>query len=145
MAFVKTDDPAPAGRKPLKFHHGRRVIGVQQTDKRRYPRLSLRFPIYVRRRGSANGDNEEERAETANVSSGGVLVSTDRPLDIGQRVDVSITVPYTVWNRFPTVKVEAGAEVMRVSAVPTSNGASSDKKNYQAALRFDEPLRTIVW
>ena len=116
---------------------------MQQTDKRRYPRLNLRFPIYVKRSSGQKNNNEEERAETANVSSGGVLVSTGRCLEIGERVDVSITVPYTVWNRFPTVKVEAGAEVMRVSAVPAAYG--SDTKRYQTALRFDEPLRTIVW
>jgi len=118
---------------------------VQQTDKRRYPRLSLRFPIYVRRRSSANGDNDEERSETANVSSGGVLVSTGHRLDVGERVEVSITVPYTVWNRFPTVKVEAGAEVLRVSAVPTIHASDNESRNYRTALRFDEPLRTIVW
>jgi len=116
---------------------------VQQTDKRRYPRLNLRFPVYVRCSGGKNSQSEEERAETANVSSGGVLVKTSRRLDIGERVDVSITVPYTVWNRFPTVKVEAGAEVLRVSAVPSSHG--NEIKNFQTALRFDEPLRTIVW
>ncbi len=116
---------------------------MQQTDKRRYPRLNLRFPIYVRRKNSANGDSEEERAETANVSSGGVLVSAGHPLNVGERVEVSITVPYTVWNRFPTVKVEAEAQVLRVSAVPSIHG--SDRKSYQTALRFDEPLRTIVW
>jgi len=116
---------------------------VQQTDKRRYPRLNLRFPIYVRCSSVKNSDSEGERAETGNVSSGGVLVKTSHRLDIGERVEVSITVPYTVWNRFPTVKVEAGAEVMRVSAVPSIH--KSEKKNYQTALRFDEPLRTIVW
>ncbi len=116
---------------------------MQKTDKRQYPRLNLRFPIYVRRSISENGVEEEERAETANVSSGGVLVTTARRLSVGERVEVSITVPYTVWNRFPTVKVEAGAEVLRVSAAPSVHGRQ--KSNYQTALRFDEPLRTIVW
>jgi len=141
--MVSANSPVPAGRTPVKYHDGRRGVGVQQTDKRRYPRLNLRFPIYVKRSGGKNSDSEERRAETANVSSGGVLVKTSRRLDIGERVEVSITVPYTVWNRFPTVKVEAGAEVLRVSAVPSIRG--SEKKNYRTALQFDEPLRTIVW
>jgi len=120
-----------------------RVAVVKQTDKRRYPRLNLRFPIYVKTSPGENGRQAEERAETANVSSGGVLVRTGSRLAVGQRVEVSITVPYTVWNRFPTVKVEAGAEVLRVNATPPNY--DKDKRSYQTALRFDEPLRTIVW
>jgi len=130
-----------AGR-PSFRRYGRQVAGVQQADKRRYPRLNLTFPVYVRT-VTREGGETEERAETANVSSGGVLVETSRRLNVGEHVDVSITVPYTVWNRFPTVKVEAGAEVLRVSATPAVH--EKGRKKYQTALRFDEPLRTVVW
>jgi len=106
-----------AGRPPLPGRYGRRVAGVQQADKRRYPRLNLKFPVYIKT-VAEEGRETEERAETANVSSGGVLIETRRRLNVGERVEVSITVPYTVWNRFPTVKVEAGAEVLRLSATP---------------------------
>ena len=115
---------------------------MQQDEKRRYPRLDLRFPIEVKVLDD-KGRHADKLAKTANVSSGGVLIEADRKLSIGERVGVSITVPYTVWNRFPTVKVEAGAEVIRVTAV--SNGIVRHSRTYETALRFDEPLRTIVW
>ena len=120
----------------------RRVVSVEHQEKRIYPRLDLRFPIELK---TLNGKQRqvEELAKTANVSSGGVLIESGRYLKPGAHVDVSITVPYTVWNRFPTVKVEAGAEVVRVRSVP--KGTAKHGKVYETALRFDEPLRTIVW
>ena len=115
---------------------------MQDDERRRYPRLDLRFPVEVKM-VTSKGRQIEELAKTANVSSGGVLVESASKLGVGERVDVSITVPYTVWNRFPTVKVEAGAEVVRVKA--TSHGIVMHKKSYETALHFDEPLRTVVW
>ena len=115
---------------------------MQEDNRRRFPRLSLRFPVYIKKRSDQAGKSEE-RAETVNVSSGGVMVQTGRNLGVGERVDVSITVPYTVWNRFPTVKVEAGAEVLRVKALPSP--VKHRQKKFETVLKFDEPLRTIVW
>lgn len=120
----------------------RRIVVVQDDEKRKYPRLQMRFPIEVKMLENS-GRQTEELAKTANVSSGGVLVESASRLGVGDRVNVSITVPYTVWNRFPTVKVEAGAEVVRVRA--RTSDVVMHKKAYETALRFDEPLRTVVW
>ncbi|MEZ5352935.1 MAG: PilZ domain-containing protein [Bryobacteraceae bacterium] len=61
-----------------------------QTDQRRNQRFELRLPIELVRSGSSRLG---KTTETRNVSSGGVLFSSESQLSVGEPIEYFLTLP----------------------------------------------------
>lgn len=84
----------------------------QQSERRKWPRLPLAIPVFVRSRG---GKNKEllEFATALNVSAGGALVAVRRSLPLLSRV--SLEIPSAPLNT--TTPLPNACRMLRASAV----------------------------
>jgi hypothetical protein len=60
------------------------------TDQRRHPRFELRLPFEIIRAGT---QVINRTGETRNVSSAGVLFTTDAPIQVGDVIEYILTLP----------------------------------------------------
>jgi len=84
------------------------------TERRRWPRLPLAIPVFVRSR--AESDKEFlEFATALNVSAGGMLVAVRRSIPAAAQVSLEIpSAPLTAMADLPTVTRNLRAKVLRM-------------------------------
>jgi hypothetical protein len=82
------------------------------SDRRRFTRNRLRFPIRVRKLGSAG--QSEELSFTESISRGGLYFSAQGKYETGELV--KITFPF--WNVHDCIDVEYAAKVIRLDEQP---------------------------
>jgi hypothetical protein len=92
-------------------------------------RRGLRLPLTFSGR-DARGSTFAERAQTVNVSGGGVCFEAVRRLPVGSRVDLRITVPATLRSRF------GGRASYNVKAVVCRLEAIEGGATYRIGARF---------
>jgi hypothetical protein len=78
-----------------------------KPDLRNSIRLPLRFPVTVRIA------NEQYRAETIDISAGGVLLLTDASMSVGSTVEFSIEMPSDALGTDHSVWVNCQGRVVR--------------------------------
>jgi hypothetical protein len=104
-----------------------------QQERRKWPRLPLAIPIFVRSRDE-NGKDFLEFATAMNVSAGGVLVAVRRSLPRSARVSLEIpTAPSLAVNDKPPASRNLPARPVRV--------IHADGFQY-VGLKFTRPLTT---
>lgn len=81
-------------------------------ERRRSPRTSAKYPIRFRR-VLPSGEKYERYAQTRNVSSEGVLLSSMEKLTPGMRVDISIAIPFIYAASLPAAQLDSAAVVVR--------------------------------
>ena len=103
----------------------------RKPERRRWPRLPLAIPIFVRGR-EKNGKDFLELATAVNVSAGGALVAVRRALPLSARVSLEVPTPPSP----ATVQRSKATRVFRARTVRVTNG-----EGYQlAGLQFLRPL-----
>ena len=116
------------------------TVPDEKDERRAYPRLSLSLP--VRFRGvDTSGKLVEERTETLNISSGGAWFESRSKLEPSTKLDVLISVPYRIWNRFPSAKMEGEGKVVRINEVANPDIAST---RYNVAVEFSRRLNPVL-
>lgn len=117
---------------------------VYEAERRSHERLDIVLPIEVRRRGKEiAGEMIFEEAKTVNLSFGGVYFKTSfrKPIDLGEDVSVSISVPREKLRFFPFSRLVGRARIIRVEDLP---GNALDPLAKQGiALEFSD-LTTLV-
>jgi c-di-GMP-binding flagellar brake protein YcgR len=83
-------------------------------------RNSVRFPLYFP--VTVTTLNEEYRAETIDISAGGVLLHTEASLGVGSSVEFSIEIPSDVLGLDHVVLVRCQGRVVRCSTAPCAAG-----------------------
>jgi len=107
-------------------------------DRRRFARLSLELPIHISGR-DAEGRKLEESSLTVNVSARGAYFTSQTPFRVPMDLDVSISVPYSVWGKLPFPRLEAAARVVRLDW-PSHEESEDDSDGWGVAVCFDEAL-----
>ena len=92
---------------------------MESSDRRRDTRVNIRMPVRFRTLNAAGSD--EQVAVSENISQHGLFLTTDFPLKIGMRVEVSLQMPRTLAERVPS-DVKCVAHVVHVGPSPTSGG-----------------------
>jgi hypothetical protein len=93
-----------------------------QTDQRRNLRFTLRLPMELVRTGSAQ---LRRVTETRNVSSGGVLFSSDAQLPVGEPIEYFITLPSG--NDTNGVRLHCVGTVIRLESRPPKSSRDRDR------------------
>lgn len=83
----------------------------QGNERRVAPRYEFRVPLRLRTRGATSG--QRFAAETLNLSERGFCFIAERPLALGNRITVEMTVPQEITGH-PPVEIEATARVVYV-------------------------------
>jgi hypothetical protein len=102
-----------------------------ETERRKWPRLPLAIPVFVR---SRDGDGKEllEFATALNVSAGGTLVAVRRSLPLSAQVLLEIpSAPLVSGNSFPKASRILRARAVRVNHV---------EGYHLLGLKFSHPL-----
>lgn len=103
----------------------------KETERRRWPRLPLAIPVFVRSRDE-NGKDSLELATAVNVSAGGALVAVRRALPLAARVSLEVPTPPSP----ATASAPKASRVVRARAVRITLG-----DGYQlTGLKFLQPL-----
>ncbi|HUK23137.1 MAG TPA: PilZ domain-containing protein [Terriglobales bacterium] len=110
-----------------------------RNERRKWPRLPLTIPVFVRSR-DRSGRDLLEFASALNVSAGGALVAVRRSLPLPARVLLEIpSAPTPTASAYPKSNRTLEAQTLRVThgegyhlvglefAKPLSNGASGQK------------------
>ena len=88
-----------------------------ETERRRWPRLPLAIPIFVRSRDEG-GKELLEFATALNISAGGTLVAVRRSLPLSAQVLLEIpSAPLVSGNSFPKASRVLRARTVRVTHV----------------------------
>lgn len=106
-----------------------------EIERRRWPRLPLAIPVFVRTRGE-NGKDVLEFATAMNVSAGGALVVVRRPLPLAARVLLEIPSP-------PSPALEGPAKASRVMRA-RSVRITHAEGYHLVGLKFFRPLASDV-
>lgn len=102
-----------------------------QAERRRWPRLPLAIPVFVRSKPDA-GKEFLEFATALNVSAGGMLVALRRSLASATHVSLEIpSAPLAAMSSLPTVVQSLRAKVLR-----TQHGEGFNL----IGLKFSRPL-----
>ena len=103
------------------------------VERRRWPRLPLAIPVFVRSRTEQDRDKEFlEFATALNVSAGGMLVAVRRTLPASAEVSLEIpSAPLAALATLPEVARMLRAKVLRTKHVETYN---------LVGLKFSRPL-----
>lgn len=103
------------------------------TELRKWPRLPLAIPVFVRSRDE-NGKELLEFATALNISAGGALVAVRRSLPLSAQVSLEIpTAPMVA-----TAALPAASRIMRARTVRVSHA-----EGYcLVGLKFSQPLLT---
>ena len=108
-------------------------------ERRKYARLKLELPIHISGT-DAEGRKLEESSVTLNVSARGAYFTSQTPFHAPMALDVSISVPYSVWGKLPFPRLEAPARVVRVEH--PSYQAPGESEQWGVAVCFEEALTT---
>ena len=85
-----------------------------ETETRKWPRLPLAIPIFVRSRDE-DGKESLEFATALNISAGGALVAVRRSLPLSAQVSLEIpSAPLVSGNSFPKASRTLRARTVRV-------------------------------
>ncbi len=104
-----------------------------ETESRKWPRLPLAIPIFVRSRDE-DGKELLEFATALNISAGGALVAVRRSLPLSAQVLLEIpSVPLASGNAFPKASRILRARAVRVTHVDGY---------HLLGLKFSHPLIT---
>lgn len=104
---------------------------VPPADRRRWPRLPLAIPLFIRSQASTNKDFLEF-ATALNVSAGGMLLAVRRSLPCSSQVSLEIpSAPLATTTTLPKVARNLSARVLR-----TLHGEGYNL----LALKFSRPL-----
>ncbi len=88
-----------------------------ETENRKWPRLPLAIPIFVRSRDE-EGKELLEFATALNISAGGALVAVRRSLPLSAQVSLEIpSAPLVSGNSFPKASRTLRARAVRVTYV----------------------------
>ncbi len=86
----------------------------QETDRRKWPRLPIAIPVFVRSRDE-KGKELLEFATALNISAGGALVAVRRSLPLAAQVLLEIpSAPLAVTNSLPKAARNLRARTLRV-------------------------------
>lgn len=107
-------------------------------DRRRFARLNLELPIHISGT-DAEGRKLEENSLTVNVSARGAYFTSQTPFRAPMDLDVSISVPYSVWGKLPFPLLEAPARVVRLDW-PSHHGSEDNSDGWGVAVCFEEAL-----
>ena len=87
---------------------------AQNRERRKWDRLPLAFPVFLRSVGS-DGRESLEFATGLNVSAGGILVATRRALPLAMQAVLEIPVaPFTLPAKSPKTTRKLPARIVRV-------------------------------
>ena len=104
-----------------------------ETENRKWPRLPLAIPIFVRSRDE-DGKELLEFATALNISAGGALVAVRRALPLSAQVLLEIpSAPLVSGNSFPKASRSLRARAVRVTYVDGY---------HLLGLKFSRPLVT---
>ncbi len=92
-------------------------------------RSSVRFPLHLP--VAVRAEQTERKAETMNISAGGVLIEMDEELDIGSRVEFTIYVPGPRLGSPKDVLVSCVGRVVRCSPEGDHNAVAAVIDEYQ--------------
>lgn len=101
-------------------------------EKRRYPRISVNYPICIRFE-SSSGQVIERYAQTRNVSVEGVLFSSAEKLEPGMKVTVLMGIPSAFAASLPAAQLNGEAVVVRSERV---NPLENEGFGNSIALKF---------
>lgn len=90
-----------------------------EEEKRRSRRFELSLPAKVVRVGQAPA---QQRVETANISSTGVLLNYEADLHTGTNIEVEVDLPKEITNAGP-IRIRCMGRVVRVSRGTRTNVA----------------------
>jgi hypothetical protein len=107
------------------------------TDNRRTKRYDLRLPVELVRAGGAR---VSLTGETKNLSSGGVLFSSDTHIDVGEPIEYYISLP-TGANSRGGVRLRCLGKVRRLEVAPTGTGKKGRPVAVAATLERYEFIR----
>ena len=97
---------------------------MRVPDQRKTKRFELHLPLKLLRAGSREVN---ESAETRNLSSGGVLFTSDEDIQIGDPIEYIITLPFKCGEK-EKVRIHCVGKVIRLDRVKgdsTSKGVRS--------------------
>ncbi len=80
-----------------------RIAGDRRNDRRYAIRLDLRWKLIRRRRVLDSGTGQ-----SVDLSSGGILIETDRPLPVGLNIELSVAWPVMLHDTAPMQLVISG-------------------------------------
>ena len=95
---------------------------MTHADQRKSKRFELRLPIELIRTG---GERIGKVTETRNVSSGGVLFTSEAQLPVGEPIEYSITLP--TGREAPQVRLHCMGTVIRLEARPQRTPRDREK------------------
>jgi c-di-GMP-binding flagellar brake protein YcgR len=102
-----------------------------EAQRRRWPRLSLAIPVFVRSRDE-NGKDFLEFATAVNISAGGALVAVRRSLPLATQVSLEIPSPPSP----ATSSWPKAARILRARTVRVTHAEGY----HLVGLRFSRPL-----
>jgi PilZ domain len=106
-----------------------------ETERRRWPRLPLAIPVFVRSRDE-RGKEFLEFATALNISAGGALVAVRRSLPLSARISLEIpSVPFAAANVLPKA-----ARTLRARAVRVTH----TEGYHLIGLKFSHPLLSTL-
>ncbi|MFY9909807.1 MAG: PilZ domain-containing protein [Candidatus Sulfotelmatobacter sp.] len=107
------------------------TIRTSSAERRRWSRLPLAIPVFVRSRGETNNELLEF-ATALNVSAGGMLLAVRRPIPRSTQVSLEIpSAPLAAMAALPKVAKTLRARVLRMQHGEGYN---------LVALKFSRPL-----
>ncbi len=92
-------------------------------------RSSVRFPLHLP--VAIRAEHAERKAETLNISAGGVLIEMDEGLDIGSRIEFTIYVPGPRLGSPKDVLVSCVGRVVRCSPEGEHSAVAAVIDEYQ--------------
>jgi hypothetical protein len=107
-------------------------------DNRKNRRYDLRLPVELVRAG---GEQVSNLGETQNVSSGGVLFTSDAPVDVGQPIEYLISLP-PGQNREARVRLRCLGKVLRLVQNDNKPGNGTHRVGVAATMERYEFLRS---
>jgi len=115
------------------------VVVEKAQERRRFARLNLELPIHISGT-DVDGHKLEESSVTVNVSARGAYFTSHTPFRDPMDLDVSISVPYSVWGKLPFPRLEAPARVVRLDSQPRHAPNGPDR--WGVAVSFEKALST---
>jgi hypothetical protein len=101
-------------------------------ERRGAPRIPANYPIRILRILST-GERFERYAQTKNISSEGILLSSVDTLRPGTRVNVSVGIPFVYAASLPSVQLDCAAVVVRSEPI---DSREADEFGTSIALKF---------